>query len=140
MLNPNRLCLGCMNELEKENKICQICGWNNEADENSPHQLQCGTVLQGKYLVGKVLGEGGFGITYLGWNLILQEKVAIKEFYPHGFVGRDVTVDSAVVPYVGQEGPTEKAKEGFRKEARTMQELNKVEGIVEMKDIFSEQK
>ena len=138
MLDPNRLCLGCMNELEEENKICKICGWNSEADENSPHQLKCGTVLQGKYLVGKVLGEGGFGITYLGFNLLLQEKVAIKEFYPHGFVGRDTTVNSTVMSYVGQESFTEKSKDGFIREAKTMQSLNKVEGIVEMKDVFAE--
>ena len=138
MLDLNRLCLGCMNELEEENRICKICGWNSEADENSPHQLKCGTVLQGKYLVGKVLGEGGFGITYLGYNLILQEKVAIKEFYPHGFVGRDTTVNSTVMSYVGQESFTEKSKNGFIREAKTMQSLNKVEGIVEMKDVFAE--
>ena len=138
MIDLNRLCLGCMNELEEENKTCKICGWNNEADENSPHQLKCGTVLQGKYLVGKVLGEGGFGITYLGYNLILQEKVAIKEFYPHGYVGRDTTVNSTVLSYVGQEAFTEKAKDGFIREAKTMQSLNNVEGIVEMKDVFSE--
>ena len=138
MIDPNRLCLGCMNELEEENKICKICGWNSEADENSPHQLKCGTVLQGKYLVGKVLGEGGFGITYLGFNLLLQEKVAIKEFYPHGFVGRDTTVNSTVMSYVGQESFTEKSKDGFIREAKTMQSLNKVEGIVEMKDVFAE--
>ncbi|MBE6900197.1 MAG: tetratricopeptide repeat protein [Ruminococcaceae bacterium] len=138
MIDLNRLCLGCMNELEEENKTCKICGWDNEADENSPHQLKCGTVLQGKYLVGKVLGEGGFGITYLGYNLIIQEKVAIKEFYPHGYVGRDATVNSTVLSYVGQEAFTEKAKDGFIREAKTMQSLNNVEGIVEMKDVFSE--
>ncbi|MBQ6877903.1 MAG: serine/threonine protein kinase [Oscillospiraceae bacterium] len=138
MLDPNRLCLGCMNELEEENKICKICGWNNETDENKPHQLQPGTILQGKYLVGKVLGEGGFGITYLGWNILLQEKVAIKEFYPHGFVGRDTTVGTTVMSYVGQEEFTEKQRDAFVKESRTMSDLRKIEGIVEMKDIFTE--
>ncbi|MBE6900199.1 MAG: serine/threonine protein kinase [Ruminococcaceae bacterium] len=138
MIDPNKLCLGCMNELEEENKTCKICGWNNEADENNSHQLKCGTVLQGKYLVGKVLGEGGFGITYLGWNLFAEDKIAIKEFYPHGFVGRDSTIKSTVLPYVGHESTAEKAKESFVKEAKTLFNLNSIQGVVEVKDIFSE--
>ncbi|MBE6900196.1 MAG: serine/threonine protein kinase [Ruminococcaceae bacterium] len=138
MLDPNRLCLGCMNELEEENKTCEICGWNNKADENKSHQLKCGTVLQGKYLVGKVLGEGGFGITYLGYNLILQEKVAIKEFYPHGFVGREITYGLTVEAFDGKEAFVNKSKDAFIKEAKTMSNLNRVNGIVEMRDVFSE--
>ena len=138
MIDPNFLCLGCMNELSEGAEVCEKCGWNNEADENKPHQLKCGTVLQGKYLVGKVLGEGGFGITYLGWDLFQQKKVAIKEFYLHGFVGRDTTVNSTVMPYVGHESFAEKSKDGFIKEAKTLSSLSKIGGIVEMRDVFAE--
>ena len=46
------------------------------------HQLPSGTYLeQNKYYIERVLGDGGFGITYLGYDVKLQRKVAIKEFY-----------------------------------------------------------
>ena len=45
------------------------------------HQLPSGTYLeQNKYYIERVLGDGGFGITYLGYDVKLQRKVAIKEF------------------------------------------------------------
>lgn len=50
--------------------------------QNRPHQLPVNTILDGHYLIGKVLGEGGFGITYIGLDLRLRERVAIKEYYP----------------------------------------------------------
>ena len=67
---------------EKEPGIpCPRCGFN-ENDEQPYLALPLGTILNGRYLVGKVLGIGGFGITYLGYDLTLEIKVAIKEYMP----------------------------------------------------------
>ena len=87
-------CLGCM--LYKRNSpICEHCGYD-ERKANAPHQLCPGTVLNNQYLVGRVLGQGGFGITYIGWDQFLGIPVAIKEFYPSGVVIRDSTRSSSV--------------------------------------------
>ena len=87
-------CLGCM--LYKHNSpICEHCG-HDERKTNAPHQLSPGTVLNNQYLVGRVLGQGGFGITYIGWDQFLGIPVAIKEFYPSGVVIRDSTRSSSV--------------------------------------------
>lgn len=67
---------------------CIHCG-ATENIENLPHQLPVGTILDGQFLVGKVLGQGGFGITYLGLDTHLNRKVAIKEYFPSGLVGRE---------------------------------------------------
>lgn len=54
------------------------------------HQLPSGTYLeQNKYYIERVLGDGGFGITYLGYDVKLQRKVAIKEFYMRGYCYRN---------------------------------------------------
>lgn len=53
-------------------------------------QLNIGATLQnGKYEIERVLGQGGFGITYLAEHTLLEKKVAIKEFFPKDFCDRN---------------------------------------------------
>lgn len=85
-MNPERVCYGCF--AEKEPGIpCPHCGFY-EGDEQPYLALPLGTILNGRYLVGKVLGIGGFGITYLGYDLTLEIKVAIKEYMPSALATR----------------------------------------------------
>ncbi len=74
-------CPYCMNPVQK-GKPCAVCGLTEGNYTPSPHHLPPGTVLRERYLVGRVLGEGGFGITYIGCDLQLELKVAIKEYFP----------------------------------------------------------
>ena len=73
-----------MQEIENRDSVgnCPHCGYNLRQIQSESHQMRPFTILAGKYLVGKVIGEGGFGITYLGFDLNLELAVAIKEFYP----------------------------------------------------------
>lgn len=85
-MNPERVCYGCF--AEKEPGIpCLHCGFY-EGDEQPYLALPLGTILNGRYLVGKVLGIGGFGITYLGYDLTLEIKVAIKKYMPSALATR----------------------------------------------------
>jgi serine/threonine protein kinase len=68
--------------------LCAHCGWDPTAPPRSSLQLAPGTVLQGAYLVGRVLAEGGLAITYLGWDLPLRRKIAIKEYFPRSIAAR----------------------------------------------------
>lgn len=75
-------CLYCMEPMQ--GPVCRSCG-RSPGLMNRDDQLPAGTILwngKNSYLIGRVLGEGGFGITYLGWDINLERKVAIKEFYP----------------------------------------------------------
>ena len=63
-MNPDLICYGCFEE-KGAASICPHCGFN--PNEEQPYlALPLGTILNGRYMVGKVLGIGGFGITYLG--------------------------------------------------------------------------
>ena len=71
-------CPYCMTPVG-EDGVCPNCGLTSGTYTPLPHHIPPGTVLMGRYLVGRVLGEGGFGITYIGCDLRLELKVAIKE-------------------------------------------------------------
>ena len=70
-------CRFCMSSIEEGLAICPNCGKSFD-EEIAPHHLQPGTMLHSRYLVGGAIGEGGFGITYIGRDTLLDLKVAIK--------------------------------------------------------------
>ncbi|HIR94064.1 MAG TPA: serine/threonine protein kinase, partial [Candidatus Egerieimonas intestinavium] len=134
------LCFNCMKE-KKEPGSCPHCGFDPEAYEAEPHHLPLGTILAGKYLVGRVLGEGGFGITYVGWDLNLELKVAIKEYYPNGFVTRNSTFNRTLTVLTGSRGEFfQKGLDKFVDEARRLGKFWQLPGIVSVKDYFQENK
>lgn len=94
------LCMGCMKEKTQPGP-CPHCGFDEAAYEPLPHHLPPETILYGKYLIGKVMGEGGFGITYVGWDLNLATKVAIKEYFPQSFVSRENSRSNTVTLLTG---------------------------------------
>ena len=85
-MNPERICYGCFSEKEP-GTVCPVCGFD-ETKQQPYLALPLGTIVNGRYLIGKVLGIGGFGITYLGFDLTLEIKVAIKEYMPSALVTR----------------------------------------------------
>ena len=105
--------------------------------EENLYCLRKGTRLIGRYTVEGVLGQGGFGITYLGMDELHKKKVAIKEFFPQGIVTRNIEYeDTVTVTLVGEKENYEKGKERFLKEAQTMAMFSKDKGIVKALDFF----
>lgn len=86
-----RRCMKCMHPLTAGETVCPECGRAYGSANAETFALKPGTILEGKYLVGEMLGQGGFGITYIGFDLLLEQKVAIKEYYPMstGMVSRE---------------------------------------------------
>ena len=129
-----RVCFGCMRLTTSP--VCEHCGFDGSR-RNEPHQLPMGTVLMGKYVVGRVLGQGGFGITYLGWNRYLQTRVAIKEYFPSNVVNRNATVNTSVFCKSQQlEKYFQDNRYRFMREAQTLARLQKVPQIVSIYDFF----
>ena len=87
--------------------------------------LPAGTLLnQGSYRIERVLGQGGFGITYLATDLHLDRQVAIKEFFPKDFCNRDETTSSVTVGTASNKALIRRLKEKFLKEARHLAKLH----------------
>ena len=103
------------------------------------HVLKKGKKLNNRYVIDEILGEGGFGITYSGQDELLAMKVAIKEYYPHGFVTRNNMYDEVItVTQTKYDDIFQKGKQKFLKEARSLARFNKEEGIVNVTDFFEE--
>ena len=100
--------------------------------------LKPGTALErGKYRIDTVLGQGGFGITYLGEQIYLGRKVAIKEFFMDGVCVRDESTQAVTAPADNGKGMVERFRRKFIKEAQNIARL-KHRGIVPIIDIFEE--
>lgn len=129
-------CPYCMSPVP-EGEICPVCGLTAGNYVPSPHHLPPGTVLMDRYLVGRVLGEGGFGITYIGCDLRLEMKVAIKEYYPVDRATRNASVSAEVTSFMGAAAKSyERGKQKFLEEARIMAKMDKQQAIVSVRDFF----
>lgn len=101
-------------------------------------QLSAGATLQGgKYIIERVLGQGGFGITYLATHSFLEKQVAIKEFFPKDFCERNSDTSHITLGNANTSELVAKLKEKFLKEAKNISKLNHP-NIVAIHDIFEE--
>ena len=127
-----------MEKIAAGQNICPFCGHNNAEPINDETVLREGTILNGKYLVGRVLGRGGFGITYLGIDIDLEIKVAIKEYFPNGITTRQINSRQVKITNgsVNSEG-FNKGKEAFQQEARTLAMFNSP-NIAHVREYFLE--
>ena len=97
--------------------------------------LQPNTTLQGgKYRIERVLGQGGFGITYLAEQVSLGRKVAIKEFFMKDLCTRGLDTHTMATPTSGSKLMVERYRQKFIKEARSLAMLDhpNIIGVIEV--------
>ncbi len=134
-----QFCPGCLRDTEFENGVCAKCGFDMNGYTVMPHHLVPGTLVKQRYKIGRVLGEGGFGITYIGIDTVLNLKVAIKEFYMSGYVNRNHDASPNVFATLGTHRDTfEKNREKFLNEARVLAQFYGEAGIVGVRDFCEE--
>ena len=145
LVDPNSLCMGCMELLENTGVPCPKCGFSLKDYQQPENGMPPYEILNGKYLVGKVIGIGGFGITYIGWDFYQSKKVCIKEYFPKGVAKREqtttysteystysmdvYTVNTKKAAYLG-------GLKGYIKEAETLSKFYGMPGIVSVRDFF----
>lgn len=127
-----------MKEIEDGLKQCPHCGYKTGSKPDNKSHLPGGTMLGGRYMLGKVLGYGGFGITYIAWDKKLGRPVAIKEFFPNSLSTRTegqstvVCYDSKAEDYF-RDGVKKMLDEGIR-----LSRFSDNENIVNIHDCFEE--
>lgn len=82
-----KACSNCFSAVDISEQICPYCGFDTAKSEMSC-ALAVGTLLKNRYIIGKVIGVGGFGITYLGYDTCHEKVIAVKEYYPNGVAVR----------------------------------------------------
>lgn len=153
LVDPNQLCMGCMAVLEDPKICCPHCGFCPDTYEQPLNSLPLYEILGGKYLIGRVIGMGGFGITYMGWDFYQSRKVCIKEYFPRSVAVR-VAGGTSYSPQIQPSSSaqyslsvftqdTEQAQnayiEGLKdyiQEADNLSKFYLMDGIVSVRDFF----
>ena len=128
-------CLNCMQDLNGED-ICQHCGFSMDIDDAEVYQLPPGTELHDKYILGTVIGFGGFGVVYKAWDKALCRVVAIKEYFPTIYLTRTRESTEVIVFDKKNSEIYEKGKSEFLDEARNIAKFNTDPNIVHIYDFF----
>lgn len=134
----SKRCMGCMELFGNEFEICPHCGYIEGTKAEEAIHMEPGTLLHDRYIIGKVLGFGGFGVTYIGWDGKLEQKVAIKEYLPSEFSTR-MPGQSNVTVFNGEKN--EQFHDGlnnFVEEAKRLAKFQNEPGIVKVFDSFAE--
>jgi TPR repeat protein/predicted Ser/Thr protein kinase len=136
-MSNSQHCINCLRESKGLYEYpCASCNWSPEQYSKSGLYLSPGTILHGQYQIGKLLGHGGFGITYLAWDNLLEIKLAIKEYMPRDFATRNTT-NSEISAFAGDaKANFTYGLERFLEEARTLAKFQQHNGIVSVLNVF----
>ena len=130
-------CLGCMEDFQ--GYPCPKCGFAPEQTQKNTFALPPQTILVGKFLLGRVLGQDEIGITYIGWDIGLGQKVAIREYFPGLGICTMREVDTGHLVWRGGES-AERARgeirELFLEEAKKTAKADGIPGIARIRGMF----
>ncbi len=120
---------------------CPDCGYRvPEPGKEGPALPVRTMLLNGRYMVGKVIGIGGCGITYKAFDMLYREVCAIKEFMPQGLAGRVPGSRDLQVYRASDQAAYRHGLERFIQEARILKRLKAEPAIVQVKACFTEDK
>ena len=134
----SRICMGCMSTYGDEFYVCPFCGFVEGTKAAEALHMDPGSILSGRYIIGRVVGFGGFGVTYIGWDAVLEQKVAIKEYLPSEFATRVPGQTHVTVFNGAKQEQFEDGLSKFVEEAQRLARFHSLEGIVKIFDSFTD--
>lgn len=132
-----KFCPNCFRTKSFQQNVCTACGFRNSVVRDV-RALPAEMVLNKRYLVGRVLGIGGFGITYIAYDMMRKERIAIKEYFPAEWVTRQGESNQIIPNSQSQEKYYQHGREKFIEEARVLKQLQDVDNIVNVRTLFEE--
>lgn len=133
-----KICMGCMNQVSDNDKICPACGYDQSNVREKSYYLDPGTIIGGKFIVGKALEYGGYTVKYLGFDAEAQHKVIISEYLPSDFSTRS-DGESEVTIYSGDAYEQfSHGLETFLNEGNKIQQLADTQGVAKVYDCIAE--
>lgn len=130
-------CLNCMHEYENEFTVCPHCGYKEGTEPEEIYFLKPGTILHDQYVIGTTVGVGGFGIVYRAWDLSLSRMIAIKEFFPMGYINR-IPGHNEVMVFGNKKQEFKKELQRFLEEAQYLAKFSKHPNIINVYSFFEE--
>lgn len=118
--------------------LCGTFSKKSINEEIMQTSLRIGTILKGRYRIEEVIAQGGFGITYLATDMLLENKIVIKEFFMKGNCNRNNETRNVEISTRGFTKQFTIFKSKFIKEAKTLYNLNFSKNIVHVHDVFEE--
>ena len=135
MIDVHHLCPQCMKYWKETRQPCPHCGfsWDHFRPGN---ELSPFSILAGRYLLGTLIGHGGFGLTYIAADMPKETVVAVKEFFPQRYARRD---GQDVCPVPGT-APVDFNNEiqKFRRESGILSQFSGIDGIVAFRDFIED--
>ena len=114
------------------------CGFDEKQFVAPAYSLVNRSILNGKYMTGRFLEESGYFITYLGWDLNLEIKVMIHEYYPCTMLWRDDVTQPGVGCRPEDQEAFANGKRKFFTRAKVLARMWDLPGVVSVKDVFEE--
>ena len=133
----SELCMNCFS-VKGQYEVCPFCGYVEGTPPSQPHYLTPGTILRNRFIVGTVIGAGGFGITYKCFDTTLGVTVAAKEFYPAGLVNRAPGECRVGLLSGDKEEQYKERRKRFLMEAQSVAQFGRAKDIVNVFDFFEE--
>lgn len=131
------LCPDCFS-FQYRNGICLKCGYKHEETMEGSRSLPSGTLLGNRYVIGRVLGIGGFGITYKAFDNLYHEICAVKEFAPSGMTYRNPGELTLQLSSMAEKEHFEHGRQRFIDEAKTLRRLQNIPAVVHVNECFQE--
>ena len=133
-----RLCMGCMKKYSDAYNACPYCGFPADAGPQEPYHLNPGTIIGGKYIVGRAVGYGGFSVTYIGYDYSIEKRVAIKEYLPSEFATRSPGTSTVSIFSGDKAEQFHGGIEKFVDEAKRLARFRGTPGVTEVYDVVIE--
>lgn len=135
-INRKQFCENCFETIT--GAVCPACGFNPADSVFDPLTLAPGSILMNRYVVGRVIGKGGFGITYLAYDALTRKKIAVKEYFPYGLAQRTTGSIEVSVTSENSADTFRLGAEKFYNEAKLVSRFNGNPNIVGVYDCFFE--